>query len=153
MFVVTIYYESSTVSGMGYLVLAAWIVQAAVGVSLLVSWVRHARGRNAGLVLTHAMMMVAFLVPWSAFILTGAVVWGWIGFAVLLVFIGFGDATMVRRSRAVTGEANAGFRDYWRAVGVAMSGRLGGRVIFHALFAPVVFFGSLIVCIIATAAS
>jgi hypothetical protein len=138
---------------MGYMVLGAWVVQAAVGVSLLVSWVRHARGRNRGLVLTHVTAMIAFAVAWIVFIVTGGVGWAWAGFGVLVVFIGFGDATMVRRARAVTGESNPGLRDYGRAVGVALSGRLGGRTRFHALFSALVFFPCLAVCIIATIAA
>ncbi|MFD4958393.1 hypothetical protein [Microbacterium sp. NPDC058389] len=138
---------------MGYAVILAWLIQAAVGATLLVSWARHARGRDAGLVLTHVTMMIGFLVPWTAFVATGVVAWAWAGFAILLVFIGFGDATMVRRARAVTGVSEPGARDYWRAVRVALKGRLGWRVTFHALFAPVVFFGSLAVCIIATVAA
>jgi len=137
---------------MGYAVILAWVIQAAVGVTLLVSWARHARGRDAGLVLTHVMMMVGFLVPWTAFLATDAVAWAWAGFAILLGFIGFGDAVMVRRARAVTGVSEPGAHDYWQAVRVALKGRLGRRVTFHALFAPVVFFGSLAVCIVATIA-
>lgn len=138
---------------MGYLVLAAWAVQAAVGVALLVSWARHARGQNAGLVLTHVVAMIAFLLPWTAFLVTGAPLWAWTGWAVLLVFIGFGDATMVRRARVVRGETNRGLRDYWPAVVVALQGRLGWRTVFHALFAPVVFFTALGVAIGATIAA
>lgn len=135
---------------MGYLVYAAWTIQAAVGVSLLVSWARHARGHDAGLVLTHILMMVAFLVPWTAFVATGQVVWAWLGFAILLVFIGFGDAHMMRRAQALTPDSSSGVRGYMSAVGVALRGRLGRRVTFHALFAPVIFFGALAVSIIAT---
>lgn len=138
---------------MGYMVLAAWVVQAAVGVSLLVSWARHARGRNRGLVLTHATAMIAFAAVWIVFIITDGLVWAWAGFAVLAIFIGFGDATMVRRSRAVLGESNPGLRDYGPAVRVALSGRLGRRTGFHALFSALVFFPCLAVCIIATIAA
>ena len=135
---------------MGYLVLAAWIIQAAVGVTLLVSWARHAKGRSAGLVLTHATAMVVFLVPWIAFIVTDAAVWAWTGFVILTLFIGFGDATMVRRAREVAGTYRPGLGDYGPAIAVAFSGRLGRRTTFHMLFSAVVFFGCLAVCIIAT---
>ncbi|MFE6997520.1 hypothetical protein ACFVAE_16280 [Microbacterium sp. NPDC057659] len=138
---------------MGYMVLAAWVVQAAVGVSLLVSWARHAKGRNRGLVLTHATAMIAFAVVWIVFIVTGGVGWAWAGLGVLAVFIGFGDATMVRRARAVRGETNPGLRDYGPAIGVALSGSLGRRTRFHALFSALVFFPCLAVCIIATIAA
>ncbi|MFH8249448.1 hypothetical protein ACH3VR_03645 [Microbacterium sp. B2969] len=138
---------------MGYLVVAAWVIQAAFGVSLLVSWARRARGRDAGLVLPHILMMVGFLVPWSVFLATGAPVWAWLGFLILVSFIGFGDATMVRRSRAVTGVTTSGMGDYWPAVRVALSGRLGWRVIVHALMAPVVLLPCVAVCITATIAA
>ena len=121
--------------------------------SLLVSWARHAKGRNRGLVLTHASAMVAFAAVWIVFIVTGEAVWAWAGFGVLAAFIGFGDATMVRRSRAVLGESNPGLRDYGPAIGVALSGRLGGRTRFHALFSALVFVPCLAVCIIATIAA
>ncbi len=135
---------------MGYAVLAAWLIQAAVGVTLLASWARHAHGQDAGVVLPHALAMVGFLAPWTAFLTTGAPVWAWIGFGVLTVFIGFGDTAMVRRSRTVRGVSGAGLRDYWPAVRVAMSGALGRRTIFHAWFSPVVWFGTLAVAILAT---
>ncbi|VXB95895.1 conserved membrane hypothetical protein [Microbacterium sp. 8M] len=136
---------------MDYIVLAAWTIQAAVGASLLVSWVRHAKGSNAGLILTHVTAMIAFAVLWVVFIVTGAVAWGWAGFVVLVLFIGFGDATMVRRARALRGEANPGLRDYIPAARVSLAGRLGGRTRFHMLFSALVFFPCLAVCIIATA--
>lgn len=138
---------------MGYVVVAAWVVQAVVGATLFVSWARHARGRNAGLVLTHVVAMIAFLIPWTAYLVTGAAVWAWVGWGVLLVFIGFGDATMVRRARALRGGPSRGLRDYGAAVGVVVSGGLGPRVVFHALFAPVVFFTALGVAIGATVAA
>jgi hypothetical protein len=138
---------------MGFIVVVAWAIQAAFGVSLLASWARHARGQDAALVLPHILMMVAFLVPWSVFLATGGVAWGWVGVAILLAFIGFGDATMVRRSRKVTGQTNPGLRDYMPAVKVALSGRLGWRVIVHALMAPVVLIPAIVVCIAASAAA
>lgn len=138
---------------MGYVVVLAWAIQAAFGVSLLTSWARHARGRDAALVLPHILMMIAFLVPWSLFLATSAVVWGWLGVAILLAFIGFGDATMVRRSRKVTGQTNPGLRDYIPAVKVALSGRLGWRVVVHALMAPVVLVPAIVVCVAATVAA
>jgi hypothetical protein len=138
---------------MGYIVVVAWAIQAAFGVSLLVSWARHAGGRNAGLVLPHILMMVGFLVPWSLYRATGAPVWAWLRLLIRVSFLGFGDATMVRRSRTVTGVTSPGLGDYWPAVRVALSGRLGWRVIVHALMAPVVLLPCLAVCIAATVAA
>lgn len=137
---------------MGYIVLAAWVIQASVGVSLLVSWVRHAKGDSRGLVITHVTAMLAFAVLWLAFIVTGMTAWAWAGFAVLVLFIGFGDATMVRRARTVLGRSRPGLRDYGAAIGVSMSGRLGRRTRFHMLFSALVFFPCLAVCILATVA-
>lgn len=136
---------------MGYLVLAAWVIQATMGVPLLVSWFRHAQGRSAALVFTHVIAMIAFLAPWTAFILTGSVLWAWVGFAVLTAFIGFGDATMVRRARRLKGW-DRGWGDYFPSIGVALSGAFGRRVTFHMLFSAVVFFGCLAVCIVASVA-
>ena len=48
------------------------------------------------------------------------------------------------------GWGDRGLRDYFPAIGVALSGAFGPRVIFHMLFSAVVFFGALAVCIIAT---
>jgi len=138
---------------MGYVVLGAWLIQATVGVTLLVSWARRARGQSAALVWTHAVAMVGFLVPWTVFIVTGDPPWAWVGFGVLLVFIGFGDATMVRRERALAGETNPGLRDWVPAARVALSGRLGRRTAFHTWFSGVVFFSALGVAIGATVAA
>lgn len=135
---------------MGYLVLAAWAIQAAVGVSLLVSWARHARGGSSGAVLTHALMMVGFLVPWAVFIATGVALWAWLGFVVLVAFIGFGDAVAMRRARALRGWASSGIRDYFPTIKVVFSRALGRRTLFHMCFSGVVFFSTLAVAIVAT---
>lgn len=132
---------------MGYLVLGAWLIQAAVGVTLLASWAHHARGKDAGLILTHVLAMVGFLAPWTAFVITGAPWWAWIGFGVLAAFIGFGDAAMVRRARPLFAETRPGLGDYLPAIRLAMTGALGRRTLFHMLFSAVVFFGSLAVAI------
>lgn len=138
---------------MDYMVLAAWLIQASVGVTLLVSWVRRARGQDAALVIPHAIMMLVFAASWTVFIVTGAVPWAWVGFGILAAFIGFGDATMVRRARSMRGQANGGMRDYGPALRVVLAGGLGRRVAFHALFSAVVFFGCLGVAIGATVAA
>ncbi|KHK98619.1 hypothetical protein LK09_06605 [Microbacterium mangrovi] len=138
---------------MGYAVLGAWTVQAVVGVTLFVGWLRHGRGHSARPIVTHAITMVSFSVPWIAFLATGLPLWAWVGFGILLVFIGFGDYAVVQRTRAVRGETNPGLRDELLAVKAALSGRFGGRLVFHALWSPVVFFGSLGVAIGATVAA
>lgn len=138
---------------MGYAVLGAWLIQAAVGVMLLVGWARHARGAGAGAVLTHALLMVGYLVPWSLFIATGAPAWAWTAIGVLFVGIPFGDAMMVGRSRSIRGERNPGLRDYGSAIGSVFAGRMPRKVTFHAIFSAAVFFGSLGVAIGATVAA
>jgi hypothetical protein len=137
---------------MGYAVLGAWVVQVAVGVTLFVGWIRHGRGQSARLIVTHAIMMLSFSAPWIAFIVTGVPVWAWVGFGILLVFIGFGDYAVVQRTRAVRGEINPGLRDEWHAVKMALSGRFGRPLVFHAFWSPVVFFGAMGVAIGATVA-
>lgn len=135
---------------MKYIVLAAWLIQAGVGVSLLIGWARHARGAGAALVLPHILLMVGFLVPWSMFAATGDVLWAWASIGVLLIGIPFGDAMMVRRSRRIRGESNPGLRDYGPAIATAFAGRLPPTVTFHAIFSAVVFFAPLGVAIAAT---
>lgn len=136
---------------MGYLVLVAGLVQAAVGVALLLSWARHARGRDAGLIVTHVVAMLGFFVPWTLFIATGEPPWAWAGFAVLVVFIGFGDTEVVRRTSRDRGVTKPRFADYWRSMIAVCAGRYGHALQFHTLFSAAVFFPALAVAVAATA--
>lgn len=138
---------------MEYAVLGAWLIQAVVGVTLLVGWARHARGAGAGPVLAHLLLMVGYLAPWAVFTATGVPVWAWISVAVLVIGIPFGDALMVGRSRAIRKEVNPGLRDYGVAIRTVFAGRMPPSVTFHALFSAAVFFGSLSVAIAATIAA
>lgn len=150
--VVTDHYERSIVTGMELIILAAWIVQAVVGIMLLVGWARHARGAGSAAVLVHVVVATVALACWIVFVMVGPALWAWFAVAALCIGIPFGETQMVARSRRVRGEASAGLRDYGLAVGTVFAGQLPARVTFHALFSAVVFFGSLGVAIGATAA-
>ncbi|GAA3913553.1 hypothetical protein [Microbacterium invictum] len=137
---------------MGYVVLGAWVIQAIVGAILLGEWLRHARGAGRGPLLVHISLVVLYLAPWVAFVVTGAAWWAWIAVAVLTVALSFGDVMMVRRARRLQGRTRPGMRDYGGAIGMVFTGKMPRRVVFHALLAPVVYFGSLGLAIAATVA-
>jgi hypothetical protein len=137
---------------MAYFVLGAWLIQGAVGVSLLIGWARHGR-RYAGAVVTHVVVVLVMLGLWITFLATGAVAFAWTAQVVLALGIPFGETMMVRRSRQLRGITTKRLSDYGRAVVDVFRGRLPGPVVFHALFAGVVFFSALGVCIGATVAA
>ena len=139
-------------------VLIAWIVQAAVGVALLIGWMRHRRsgpaGRAGGVpLLAHVGLVLVALGLWIAFLLTGSAWLAWTTFALLTVALSFGDVLLVRRARRMAGERAPSLRDYGAAISAVFRGRMPGRVTFHALFSPVVYFSCLGVCIGATIAA
>lgn len=134
---------------MQYFVLAAWLVQAAVGLALLAGWITHGR-RNIVVVVTHVGLSVAALGLWVAFLATDRVEWGWSAFAIVTIGNGFGDYLLVVRSRRLIGTRSSFAKDWAGAAGAAFTGRLPGRVTFHALFSGVVYFAALAACIIAS---
>jgi hypothetical protein len=134
---------------MRYLVLAAWLVQAAVGLALLAAWIARDR-RSIVVVAPHVGLAVTALGLWVVFIATDRVGWGWSAFAIVTVGNGLGDYLLVGRSRQLIGTRSSLARDWARAVGVTFAGRLPGRVTFHALFSGVVYFAALAACIIAS---
>lgn len=134
---------------MQYVVLAAWLVQAAVGLVLLAGWITHGRP-NLAVVVTHVGLSVAASGLWVAFLATDRVGWGWSAFALVTVGNGFGDYLLVRRSRRLIGTRSSFAKDWAGAAGAALTGRLPGRVTFHALFSGVVYFTALTTCIIAS---
>lgn len=136
---------------MGYVVLAAWLIQTAVGVSLFVSWWRGGR-TGVPTVVAHAAAGVVGLALWMVFLLTGNAVPAWLAFAVMTVGNGFGDAMLLGRSRGMRG-AMTFWKGYVGAAGDTLRGRMPPRVTFHALFSGVVYFTSLGVCIGATVAA
>ena len=81
---------------------------------------------------------------------TGRVAWGWVAWVVMNVSLGAGDVLLVGRSRHRTGRAGPFARDYLTAVRAVFGRELPGRVVFHALFSPVVYFSALAACIAAT---
>ncbi|MEH0108991.1 hypothetical protein V6N00_04570 [Tersicoccus sp. MR15.9] len=150
---------------MALVVLAAWVVQAAAGVILLMRWLRRSEalrrseglrrpsGRPASAVLTHVGLSVAGLALWIAFLASGSVLPAWLAFAAITVGNGLGDSLLIARGRRLTGERR-GFRaDYGAAIVAVFRGRMPRVVTFHALFAGVVWFACLGVCVGATVAA
>jgi hypothetical protein len=133
-----------------YIVLIAWIVQASVGISMFVGWLRHGR-HGAGPMLTHVGVVLVALALWAAFIVTGSVIAAWSTFVVLTVALTFGDIMLIARSRRLTGRTTF-WKDYGAAIAKTFRGMLPRRVTFHALFSPVVYFLCLGVCMGATVA-
>lgn len=136
---------------MEYVVLGAWVIQAAVGVWLFVRWIFGGGGR-AGTVVTHVVGAVASLVAWIVFVVTGGLAWAWAAFAVVTVANAVGDTMLRGRERRRAG--STGFwRDYGAAIASVFRGRMPPAVAFHAAFAGVVYFTCLGVAIGATIAA
>jgi len=125
-------------------VLIAWLVQGAVGVSLL--WGRRA----TALVVLHVLPVAVVLGLWIWFTAGGPLIVGWAVFAVLVFALTFGDAMMVRRATPLLAPDVSGARRYLATLGLVFRGRLPRRVVFHAVFSAVVFFGALAACLIET---
>lgn len=136
---------------MAVAVLVAWIVQACVGVSLAVAWWRHGR-YGAPTVRAHVVASVVGLGLWVGFVATGSVVAAWAAFAAITVGNTYGDKMLLGRVEGRTG-TDSKRRNYPVAVGAIFRGQMPRRVAFHALFAGVVYFGCLGVCIAATASA
>lgn len=138
---------------MALFVLATWLVQSAVGVSLLVSWLRHRRPGSSSLVV-HVTSAFASLALWTVFVVTGNLVAAWLAFVVITVANTFGDRMLIARARRMHTDADTPFWPmYGRAIADVVRGRTPRRVTFHALFAGVVYFSCLGVCIGATIAA
>jgi hypothetical protein len=135
-----------------HVVTALFAVQALAGIVLLTGWWRHGRP-VAPRVACHVGLGTASLAVWIVFAATGSVLWGWLAFAGITVGNAIGDSLMVRRSRRMDGGAGGLWSDYGTAISRALRGRLPPWVTFHALFAGVVYFTCLGVCIGATIAA
>jgi hypothetical protein len=125
-------------------VLVAWLIQGAVGVSML--W----RRRATPLVILHVLPIAVSLGLWIWFASGGPLVVGWIVFGVFTIALGFGDAMMVQGAKRLLPSGVEGVRKYVGTVGLVFSGKLPRRVVFHALFSPVVYFSALAACILET---
>lgn len=133
---------------MTYLVLTAWVIQASVGVSLAVTWWRHGRP-SASTVRVHTAAAAVGLALWITFIVTESPVAAWAAFVVMTVGNGYGDEMLLRRVHSRTGTTSKR-RNYPVAIAAIFRGKMPPRVTFHALFAGVVYFSCLGVCIAAT---
>ncbi len=137
---------------MEYFVLAAWIIQAGVGLWMLVGWVRHGRP-HARAILTHVALMIVALALWIAFMVTDAVAFAWATILIYFVGIPFGDSVMRRRGRRLRGlEKSPAAVEYWHFIVDVVRGGVPASVRFHGAFSGVVFFSSIGVTIGATAA-
>ena len=130
------------------LVLAAWVIQASVGVSLAVTWWRHGR-RGAGTVGTHVAAAVIGLALWVTFVVTGSLVSAWAALVAITVGNTYGDKMLLGRVRGRTGTTSKR-RNYPVAVAAIFRGEMPRCVAFHAVFAGVVYFSCLGVCIAGT---
>jgi hypothetical protein len=133
---------------MEYLVLAAWVAQGAVGLRMTLRW--RAQSRLSPAALVHVTVSVTGLALWLVFAVSGDVAWGWLALGLLTVGNGFGDSLLVGRSRQQKGERSTVVADYPAAIRAVLTGRMPGDVTFHAVFAGVVYFGALAVCVVAS---
>ena len=134
---------------MSYVVLVAWLVQAAVGVLLLTGWLRHGRA-HPRVVVTHVVLSVLGVASWITYVLADQVLWAWAALLLITIGNGFGDNILLRRTRAMGGSHLSTVNAYKLAIRSMFKGRLPIRVSFHAMFAGVVYFSTLAICIVAT---
>ena len=132
---------------MAYFVLATWLLQGAVGVALLAGRLGHRR--DPAIVFGHVGCSVVGLGPWVAFLVTDEAAWGWSALGLITVGNTLGDALLRNRWRGQTGSRTTFVGDYARAIGAVVRVRMPGTVVFHALFAGVVWFDALGACIAA----
>ena len=130
------------------LVLLAFVIQALMGASLLATWWRRGR-RDAPTVTVHWVAAVLGLVLWIAFVATDSLVAAWGSFAAITVGNTYGDKMLLARVHHQTGTTSKR-RNYPVVVVSIFRGRMPWRVAFHALFAGVVYFGCLGVCVAST---
>lgn len=133
---------------MAYLVLLAFVVQASVGLSLAVTWWRRSR-RGVPTVQIHVAAATLGLALWTAFVMTENLVAAWSTFAAITVGNTYGDKMLLGRAQGHTGTTSKR-RNYPVVVAAIFRGQMPWRVAFHALFAGVVYFSCLSVCIAST---
>lgn len=134
---------------MSWFVLVAWLVQAVVGVLLLVRWARHRRPQ-AVRVLTHVGLSVAGLLLWVVHLASGSAVPAWIALVLITIGNAFGDNVLVARWRRGERSPLRGLAAYGATLRAVFRGRLPRPVLFHAVFAGVVYFSALAACIVAS---
>lgn len=128
---------------MALVMLVPWLLQAAVGLVLL------RRGRRGALVVGHVGLSLVGLALWVGFAVAGQEALGWSAFGLLTVGNVLGDTMLVQRSRRALGTGASGRADYLAAIRSVFAGLFPRPVTFHALFAGVVYFGSLAACLVA----
>ena len=138
---------------MGYVVLAAWLVQGAVGLSMLIGWLRRGRRRGGGTIAVHVVSSLLGLALWIVFLATGALLPAWLALLSITVGNVYGDRMLLGRARRIDPSAITVWQRYGVALSAIFRGKLPPRVAFHALFAGVVYFTCLGLCIGATVAA
>jgi hypothetical protein len=130
---------------MAYLVLVAWLIQGSVGIALVLKRVRD--GQAGPTMITHVALGITALALWLVFLLQESLLAGWLAFALITVGNSFGDYMMIQRWRRTSGFTSGFWPDYGRAIAAAFRGAMPRAVVFHALFAGVVYFSCVAVCI------
>jgi hypothetical protein len=134
---------------MSYFVLVAWLAQVGVGIVLLTRWFRAGR-IHAPTILTHVGLSVLGLALWVTYVFTDQVLWAWGALLLITVGNGLGDTMLLRRARAIGGRDLSVLKAYGVALRAMFKGRMPWPVAFHALFAGVVYFSTLAICIVDT---
>ncbi|WP_156096762.1 hypothetical protein [Amycolatopsis jejuensis] len=118
------------------LALAAWIAGAALGLTMLVGWLRSGSQPPPPLLYVHLTSAVAGLVLWIVYLASDRpVALAWVAFGLLFVINGLGDTLTMRLYRQRSGTAGP-LRDIGRA-GLAQLHR--PKPFVHAFLAPVTF--------------
>jgi hypothetical protein len=138
---------------MAAVVLVAWIIQGAVGLTLFLDWLRREPRRGARTVIPHVLLTLAGLLFWVGFTVTGALAAAWISFAIITAGNIFGDTMLLGRARRIAPDATTIRQRYAVAIVSIFRRALPRRVSFHAVFSAVVYFPCLGVCVGATVAA
>ncbi|MEL4317495.1 hypothetical protein WJX64_00605 [Leifsonia sp. YIM 134122] len=136
---------------MSYVVLVLMAIQAAAGVLLLAGWMRGTRP-GGRVVLTHVSAGLLTVAFWILFLLQGSVWSAWTAFAAMTVGNAVGDSMLVERWQRMNNSSRGFWRSYGAAIAAVFAGEMPRSVAFHALFAGVVYFCTLGVCIGASVA-
>jgi fluoride ion exporter CrcB/FEX len=138
---------------MSYVVLAAWLITAAAGITVLLSWLRRRRPGSTfpvRMVTAHLVAAAVGLGLWVAYLATDRVAPAWLAFIALNVTNGVGDAILTGRWRAVAGTGRSWLADYRRAVGQVLTGRHPRAATLHGLLGGFTFFSTLTACLAAS---